>query len=73
MYRGGPVQLATILAGLASITSIALALIVGYDRAKSIYWDWVVRNLSPEEYAWAAASSRQRPDLALPRFRPTRP
>jgi hypothetical protein len=55
MQRGGHIQLATILAGIASITSIALALIVGYDRAKSIYWDWVVRKLSPEEYVWAAA------------------
>ncbi len=49
------ILLIAILSGLASITSIALALISGYDRARSAYWDWVVRQFTPLEYAWAAA------------------
>jgi len=53
--RSGDVLLSQALAVVASVTSIALALVVGYDRAKAVYWDWVVRKLSPEEYAWAAA------------------
>jgi hypothetical protein len=47
------------LAGLASVTSIALALVVGYDRAKSVYWNWVVCKLAPLEYTWAAAQFAQ--------------
>jgi hypothetical protein len=46
--------LTTILAVVSSVTSICLALVTGYDRAKSVYWDWVARRLSPLEYSWAA-------------------
>lgn len=55
MHRSSDFPLSQILAILASTTSLALALVVGYDRAKAVYWNWVVRKLSPEEYAWAAA------------------
>jgi hypothetical protein len=47
--------LTTILAAVASVTSICLALVTGYDRARAVYWDWVARKLSPSEFAWAAA------------------
>ena len=54
MDRSSDFPLAQVLAILASVTSIALALVIGYDRTKAVYWNWVVCKLSPDEYAWTA-------------------
>lgn len=55
MELRGKVPVLQALTIVASLTSLALSLVVGYDQVESDYWNWVVRRPSAEEYAWSAA------------------